>query len=400
MAAPNHYEVLGLPPTASQDEVAQRFEELSRLYGPDGAQTSMMKLIEEAHRVLSNAALRSVYDSGLTDQANGSSPPVADIPPVSDVTAGIVPAVIRNAQAASPERFSLDITTEIPKPDLERTTVVDIPSLRPDVRPAESVPNDKVLASELTKRGVSAGEVDRLLAIGRSESTATKKKGRPVISAPVIPPSHAYVPKPTITLPPFRVSSPDERQRAERMLTNANISRRRGQFAEAEKECRAALDLVPQDSAALELYGDILQSVGRVDDALYTYQRATEADETRRTAERKYAELMLLQNREVELLRSESIPRNASLAVLLSAVFPGTGQMYNGDTLKGLFIFVIMASCIYLLGWTPFGFHKGLRGVTAPLAFFSAIAAITYGFAVIDANISARRGKIRSGWDV
>jgi tetratricopeptide (TPR) repeat protein len=394
MPAPNHYEVLGLTPSASPREVEQRYAELHRLYGSDGSQAPMMKLIQEARRILGSPALREIYDAGLQ-----ASSPVAEAP--APTPTAEVPEVILNAQRAAPEPTvqippEREITRAVPTPAQERTTLVTPPASR---TPA-SDSDERKLAKELAKRGVASDEVERLLAMGRKVPAPTKKGARPLPSAPIVPPSQAYVPKPTITLPPFRASTTDERQRAERMLTGANISRRRGLFAQAERECREALDLVPGDAAALELYGDILQAVGRVDDALYAYQRATEADPNRKTVEKKYAELMLLQNREINLLRDESIPRSASLAVILSAVFPGTGQLYNGDTLKGLVIGIIVGSCIYLLGWSPFGFHKGLKSLSPPLVFFTAIAAITYAYAVVDANLSARRGKIRSGWDV
>jgi tetratricopeptide (TPR) repeat protein len=381
MPSPNHYEVLGLDPSASTEEIARRHDELVRLYGADGAQAPMVRLIEEANRVLSNAGLRQIYDSGIAPKA----PPASEAAPTPRVP-----------QVPSSYSSEQEITQAIPTPELERTTIVE-PAL-PAKESETALPSEKQIASELAKRGVASDEVQRLLKMGQPEAPA--KGAKPLVPALVVPPSQAYEPKPKITLPAFRESSTDEKQRAERMLTNANIARRRAQFVEAERECRAALDLIPKDAPALELYGDILQSLGRVDDALYSYQRATEADEARKTAEKKYAELMLLQNREIDLLREENIPRSSSLAVILSAVFPGVGQIYNGDTLKGVVILVIVSSCIFLLGWSPYGFHKGLTSISPPLAFFTIVALFTYAFALVDANIGAKRGKRKSGWDI
>lgn len=401
MPAPNHYEVLGLGHTATASEIERRYAELWNLYGSDGAHAPMMKLIQEARRVLTSPALREVYDAGLGTivevAAPAPEPPIA--PPVPEIPAVILQAQRAPVSAPLPER---EITRPVPMPVLERTTLVTPPAPAPkaEEKPADNAPDERKLAHELQRRGVSPGEIERLIAAGRDDPAPKTKGGRKLDITPLIPPSEPYVPKPTITLPPSRQSTADERQRAERMLTNANIARRRGLFKEAERECREALDLVPGDAAALELYGDILQSVGRVDDALYTYGLAKNIDSTRKTTEKKYAELMLLQNREIDLLRDESIPRNAFLSVLLSAFLPGTGQIYNGDTLKGLVIAVIVGSCIYLLGWTPYGFHKGLKSISFQLAFFTIVAVLTYAYAVVDANVSARRGKIRSGWDV
>jgi tetratricopeptide (TPR) repeat protein len=262
---------------------------------------------------------------------------------------------------------------------------------------------DRQLARELSRRGVPPEEIERMVALGRGEPVGpTPKKSAPVLATPPpIPPSEAYEPKPTITLPPFRDASTEQRMEADRLLTSTNIARRRGNFAEAERLCREAIDRVPRDAIALEIYGDILQGVGRVDDALYAYQRATEADSKRRTAEKKYAELMLLQNREIDLLRQEFIPRNPNVAVFFSALFPGAGQLYNGDSLKGLIIAVVMLVCVYVLGWTPYGFYHGQTTLGAPLVLSMITAGAVYIYAVVDANLTARRGKARkSGWEV
>src|SRR5579872_465875 len=69
MSAPNHYEALGLPPSASQADIEKRYQELARLYQIDAAAPAsvegMAGLIVEAYRVLSNAALRAHYDAGV-----------------------------------------------------------------------------------------------------------------------------------------------------------------------------------------------------------------------------------------------------------------------------------------------------------------------------------------------
>ncbi|MEP6755909.1 MAG: hypothetical protein ABJA67_10450, partial [Chthonomonadales bacterium] len=138
---------------------------------------------------------------------------------------------------------------------------------------------------------------------------------------------------------------------------------------------------------------------GKVDDALFAYNRAVEADPKRSLAEKKYAELMLLQNREIDMLREEFLPRNATVAVLISSLFPGAGQIYNGDTIKGIFLMVSDLGIFYLLGWTPYGFHKG--PLSAPLVIMILLAGGLYIYGVIDAYKGAQRGrKMGSGWDV
>lgn len=293
-----------------------------------------------------------------------------------------------------------DRTQPVPSPEADDERTQTVEPRRPEISPEE---RDRLLAAELTRRGIPPDEIQRLVALGR-ESTAPppKRSGRVIPTPPPIPPSEPFEPKPTITLPDFRESTPQERNDADKLLTAANIARRRGLFKEAEQRCREALDLIPSDAAALELYGDVLQGLGRVDDAVYAYGRAKEADPKRAMAEIKYAELTLAQNREIEMLRTEFIPRNPLVAIIFSALFPGAGQMYNGDSLKGICVVIGFFACVILLGWTHFGF-PGIRGTYVPITAYvlTAAAGLTYIYAVVDANLSAKRGKRpKSGWEV
>ncbi|MCC6729121.1 MAG: hypothetical protein IT208_07260 [Chthonomonadales bacterium] len=251
------------------------------------------------------------------------------------------------------------------------------------------------IARELAGRGVPPDEIARLLALDRQPASAT-----PPVAADV-PSEPPYEPHPTLMLPPHRAASPAECAQSDRLVTSANVARRRGAFAEAERLCMEAAAIAPGNAEALELLGDVMQGTGRVDDAVYAYRRSHEADPGRRSAERKYAELMLRQNREIALLRDEFVPRNPTIAVMLSALFPGAGQVYNGDGAKGLAIALGMLICVAILGWTPLGFRQGMTGIPAGLVLFVLVAGGLYIAGVVDANLSARRGrKRRSGWEV
>ena len=293
-----------------------------------------------------------------------------------------------------------DRTEEFAPADSEKTE-----SFTPPPAPAESQQvRDKKLASELARRGVPPDEIQRLVAMGREQATS-KEKVSPIPTL-MIPPEllkeETFVPSPDITLPDFRDSTVQERSEADRLLTAANVARRRGNFKEAENSVRRAIDLVPKDAAALELYGDIFQSVGRVDDAAFCYQRALEADPGRKTSEKKYAELALLQNRAVHLLREEHIPRSPLVAVLFSAVFPGAGQLYNGDTLKGAITAVLTLILVVAIFWSPWGIpSQKTEQIPSSVIALILLMAMVYLWSVIDANLSAKRGKRpRSGWDV
>ena len=195
------------------------------------------------------------------------------------------------------------------------------------------------------------------------------------------------------SLPEFRESSVQEVRAAETLLRDASMLRRREKFGEAEAKCREALELSPRDAAALEMLGDILQGVARIDEALAAYKRAREADPRRSSAEKKYADLLMRQENWVGYDPEALTPPNARLAVLLSLLLPGAGQFFYGSYIKGAVILLLDTLCIYLLAASPWGFpgsrqHGGLH--TSLIAIF-AFAFVVYVGAVADTVAESKR---------
>lgn len=271
-----------------------------------------------------------------------------------------------------------------------------------------SNPEDDALASDaalrraLAARGVPPDEIARLL--GSTPRSTVLDAHTSTGSVPPAPSdsvvSPPFVPVSSIRFPEFREASASAVEEADTLLRTAALARRRGDYKKAAEACWEALLRVPCDSSALELYGDILQSGGRVDDALAAYHRATEADPRRTSAERKYAELLLLQDRSVQALQGRAIQTNPHLAVLLSALCPGAGQFYNGQTGKAAGFFAATIGGLIALFWSPIGFTGGRGLPSGPGALLLLLAAI-YIASLVDANLSARSPRHRShGWDV
>lgn len=61
-----HYEVLSLTPSATPDEIKQRFQQLARLHHPDKqGDPVVFRRIHQAWKVLGNIQQRQIYDKSL-----------------------------------------------------------------------------------------------------------------------------------------------------------------------------------------------------------------------------------------------------------------------------------------------------------------------------------------------
>ena len=277
---------------------------------------------------------------------------------------------------------------------------------------AEDAGKRAQVANDLAKMGLSPAEVRRLLDADPNEGLAAAPVALPPAALAAVSAARRSVPTsaPARTPPPaapnfpeFRAVSPAETREAEPLLREASLLRRREKYADAETKCRAALNLVPKDAAALELLGDILQGVARVDEALAAYQRAAQADPKRASAEGKYADLLTRQQ-DYSHFDPEAATKNPMIATLLSCLLPGAGQFYNGDVTKALFFFLCDIVFGYLIAWSPWGFKSGHRGggVSASLMTLAFLSAALYIASLIDALRSAKRGGAagRSGWEL
>ncbi|MCL5283372.1 MAG: hypothetical protein M1330_01460 [Armatimonadetes bacterium] len=262
--------------------------------------------------------------------------------------------------------------------------------------PAESaVPDDKQIALELQKRGgVLPEEIQRLVAQGQPSAPNTTAQANAAPLTPAVPLEPEYQPHPTIQLPEPRESSAAEKEGADKALLEARLLSKRNQYNAALEKARNAVELTPGDAEALEVYGDILQSLGRVDDALFAYSSARELNPSLTSADKKYAELLLLQTPISSDLLDE-VPRSARLAVMMSTFLPGWGQIYNHEPVKGWILIAVSVVCWLLLisQFVPLSMNPLFIGV-------SSVLVVTLIYAVVDANLGASRHHHRSGWDV
>jgi tetratricopeptide (TPR) repeat protein len=197
-------------------------------------------------------------------------------------------------------------------------------------------------------------------------------------------------------------------EKADALLREANVLRLRGQTAEAEDRCRAALELVPDEATALEMLGDLLRGRGRLEEAADLYRRSATAAPQRPSPETKFAEITLelaerqrLRDTAALLLQHPPSPeqqrRNVMMALLLSGLFPGLGQFYNREAVKGGLLVAGSLLCLWLGGDALFRllFTVTAARPTGPVsslgAWFGFLGGVLWLYGVIDAVVTAQK---------
>jgi TM2 domain-containing membrane protein YozV len=144
----------------------------------------------------------------------------------------------------------------------------------------------------------------------------------------------------------------------DRLLTEANVHRVRKQWAEAEAKCRQALLLNPHDPYARELLGDLLEAQGQYDKAKEIYRSLLQDFPGRASVETKLARLIIKTTPAPGA--SSSVPqpspvrkKSGIIAVILSLSWPGLGQFYLGQWIKGL-IFAGLGLVLFTRSFSAF----------------------------------------------
>ena len=129
----------------------------------------------------------------------------------------------------------------------------------------------------------------------------------------------------------------DEEEK-ERLLRFSLLYLRRGEIKRAISTCQQILDACPEDPSALELMGDIKTMQGDLQEALSFYKRALEKNPSAGEVEKKLARTVLKISEEAGKfdLKIPPVKKFPLIAGLLSLVFAGLGQFYNGDISKGI----------------------------------------------------------------
>lgn len=162
--------------------------------------------------------------------------------------------------------------------------------------------------------------------------------------------------------------SPEDLERAERMLREARLLKMRGSKTAAGKLLDEALDLAPGAPTVLEAVADELRERRQTRAAMDLYKRALRLDPKSVSVERKYAECVLGVAAVADPFATTSNELDAATgktAVLLSVLVPGLGQMVTGAVPLGVGLFVG-----WIVGWGIAWLIPG--GMQGLLALFGA----------------------------
>jgi len=198
------------------------------------------------------------------------------------------------------------------------------------------------------------------------------------------------------------------------LLTQANLARVRGNWAQAESLLQQVLGVTPGNPEALELLGDACYQQGKGSQAINYYRQAHQRNPGKLSLEDKIGRASLLIARQEAMLAAPELfleegarrQRKPALAALFSFVLPGLGQLYNGERLKGALL--VIAWLVVVLNYLQASavalgtlVRSGVRGVDPtriinlffsgwPLVFGLLLAAV-WAYAIADAGYMANQ---------
>lgn len=150
--------------------------------------------------------------------------------------------------------------------------------------------------------------------------------------------------------------------KAERLIREAMVARRRGDKLQASKLLDQAVEVAPGSATVLEAVGDDLRERRQTRAARDMYARALRVDPKNIVIERKFAECVLTTEQmsfEYVAAREEIDAASGKVALILSILIPGLGQIVTGHRNRGIAMLVG-----WLIGWTvALLIPNGVKGI-------------------------------------
>ena len=186
----NYYEVIGVPPQATTDEIKKKYRELARQFHPDVIKDKDKTLgqkvftqINQAYRVLADPEKRSQYDSTLVADKGRTANVQASSQVASNGTAQANSAPLTAAQSATLARLVADAEAAMMENKLGNVKIICDKVLASDPRNVKAL---SILGDALVQMGKprdAAIAYRRALQVGPSallQSKLTRLEGAPV----------------------------------------------------------------------------------------------------------------------------------------------------------------------------------------------------------------------------
>jgi hypothetical protein len=209
--------------------------------------------------------------------------------------------------------------------------------------------------------------------------------------------------------------SPEQEDEFDKVVERVARALHFGRLDEAKTGVGRLIELSPHSTTAYELQGDVLTALRQTEAARMAYHRALEMEPANADAERKFAELSLQDGKKswsVEALLAGDMDKVGGAshkgpagAALRSLVFPGLGQLYNGDFELGVILAAVglglLGAVLALLGGPLMDAAIGLRlghapahGASAGANVWGWIATVAYtgvyAYSIYEAYVSVK----------
>jgi len=202
---------------------------------------------------------------------------------------------------------------------------------------------------------------------------------------------------------PIPKPSAEQLEAADKLIQRAHLEKRRGNKQAASDLLKQATEVAPGASQVIEALGDDYAERRQYTAAKEAYQNAHRADPVNLGIERKLARLSMagiadlsiedqlrLGSLDSPFMRQDESLASPKVAVMLSFMMPGVGQLVTGQTKKGLFILglFLASSIVFILLWTSLHTSSDKFPLIAFLP--AALALATWIGAIADASSKAK----------
>lgn len=201
---------------------------------------------------------------------------------------------------------------------------------------------------------------------------------------------------------PLPQPSEREREEADMLIQRAMLEKRRGNKQAALDLMKKASEVAPGSATVLEALADDLMENRRWGEAEKVYRDARRQDPKNPSIERKLAELSVHSLAHLSIedrlrlgddpIRSQNVQSmaNPKMAVALSCMIPGLGQIVMGYTKKGWTLLIICIVCVTVAVILARLFPAPKGQVPIAATFFGVAAFICYIAGIFDAGSAAK----------